>query len=101
MALNKSSVPRLLANAAAHAVCAPEEELCSVIDQVAVRIHDVYVLKSAEKPGLDPLRNLVINLYQGKEPNAKLWRREVRQAAQSSLMRHFFDSEYNQVSAKF
>ncbi|XP_028550733.1 uncharacterized protein LOC110115963 isoform X2 [Dendrobium catenatum] len=88
---------RLLVNAAALAVSAPEKDLRSVIEQVAVRVHGVYVLKTAGDPALDPLRNVVISLYQAREPNAKLRKKKVKQAAQSCLNIDISDNEYYQV----
>ncbi|KAI0488638.1 hypothetical protein KFK09_028477 [Dendrobium nobile] len=88
---------RLLVNAAALAVSAPEKDLRSVIEQVAVRVHGVYVLKTAGNPALDPLRNVVISLYQAREPNAKLRKKKVKQAAQSCLNIDISDNEYYQV----
>ncbi|KAG0483236.1 hypothetical protein HPP92_011320, partial [Vanilla planifolia] len=102
MALFKSSRPkedpktRLLVNAAENAVSAPLEDLLSIIHQVTVEIHGVHVLKHAGNPALDPLRNVVINLFQGKEPYAKLLKQEIKQAAQVSLKRDISDSEYTQ-----
>ncbi|KAG0452100.1 hypothetical protein HPP92_026150 [Vanilla planifolia] len=107
MALFKSSRPkedpktRLLVNAAENAVSAPLEDLLSIIHQVTVEIHGVHVLKHAGNPALDPLRNVVINLFQGKEPYAKLLKQEIKQAAQVSLKRDISDSEYTQSTTHF
>ncbi|KAH0448846.1 hypothetical protein IEQ34_022646 [Dendrobium chrysotoxum] len=88
---------RLLVNAAALAVSAPVKDLRSVIDQVAVRVHGLYVLKTAGNPALDPLRNVVISLYREREPNVKLRRKEIKQAAQLCLKMDISDYEYYQA----
>ncbi|XP_010906545.1 uncharacterized protein [Elaeis guineensis] len=103
LAISSSSRPRddpktkALVNAAKSGADAPLPELQSVISQVAVNIHGLYVLKSMGNPALDPLRNVVIDLFRGKEPNAKLKKQEICKAAEFRLKRNITDSEYNQV----
>ncbi|XP_038985804.1 DNA-directed RNA polymerase III subunit RPC5 isoform X2 [Phoenix dactylifera] len=103
LAISSSSRPRddaktkALANAAKNGADAPLPELQSVISQVAANIHGLYVLKSMGNPTLDPLRNVVIDLFRGKEPNAKLKKQEISKAAEFRLKRNITDSEYNQV----
>lgn len=67
LAISSSSRPRddpktkALVNAAKSGADAPLPELQSVISQVAVNIHGLYVLKSMGNPTLDPLRLQKIN----------------------------------------
>ncbi|PKA54102.1 hypothetical protein AXF42_Ash018112 [Apostasia shenzhenica] len=103
MALYRSSRPKedprseLLIKAASNGASASEHDLLSVIGQVTVDIHGAYVLKSSGNPVLDPLRDVVINLFRGKQPNSKLRKQEIKTALQSSLKREITDSECNQV----
>ncbi|KAF5205312.1 Dna-directed rna polymerase iii subunit rpc5 [Thalictrum thalictroides] len=76
---------------------APEPEVQSIIDQLAVNIHGVYVLKSLGDPTLDPFRSAVITLFCGKEPNAKVKKAEIAAAAKLRLNRDMNPKEYSQV----
>ncbi|KAJ6828937.1 DNA-directed RNA polymerase III subunit RPC5-like isoform X1 [Iris pallida] len=103
LALSRISRPKedpktnALVAAVASAASAPPSALQSVISQVAVEIHNVYVLKSGDNPALDPFRRVIIKLFQEKEPNAKLRKHEIKEAVKSELKREITDSEYNQV----
>ncbi|KAL5704535.1 hypothetical protein ACHQM5_022946 [Ranunculus cassubicifolius] len=63
----------------------PLPELHSVLGQIAIKIRDVYVLKSLGESDLDPLRSVVINLLGAKEPNAKLRKAEIDAAASIAM----------------
>lgn len=103
LALSRISRPKedpktnALVAAVASAASAPPSALQSVISQVAVEIHNVYVLKSGDNPALDPFRRVIIKLFQEKESNAKLRKHEIKEAVKSELKREISDSEYNQV----
>ncbi|XP_010254912.1 PREDICTED: DNA-directed RNA polymerase III subunit RPC5-like [Nelumbo nucifera] len=87
--------------AAAQGVSAPLPELQAVIDQVAINVHGVYVLKSSEEhPELDPLRNVVINLFCAKGPNACLKREEIFEAAKIALERTITPNELMKVTSE-
>ncbi|KAG0474129.1 hypothetical protein HPP92_015986 [Vanilla planifolia] len=73
----------------------PEVE--SVTDQIAIKIHDVYVLKSLGKPALDQFRNVVIEYFIGKGRNTKVKKQEIKVAAQYRLQRDVSDADYGQV----
>ncbi|XP_058070211.1 uncharacterized protein LOC131219212 isoform X2 [Magnolia sinica] len=103
MAVSKSIHPKAdprVAVTAAHGANAPLPELQSVISKVAINIHGVYVLKSLGIPTIDPLRNVVINLFMGKEPNGRLKKADIVEAARIKLKREISPSEYNQVMAE-
>ncbi|CAH9119182.1 unnamed protein product [Cuscuta epithymum] len=86
------------AQAAALGVDAPLEELRSIINQVAVNIHDVYVLKSSpENPQYDSLRKVVIDLFIADGPNAKLKKASILEAAKLQLKRDISDAELRKV----
>ncbi|OVA04539.1 DNA-directed RNA polymerase III subunit Rpc5 [Macleaya cordata] len=100
LAVSKSALPKLhpkAAVAAGYGADAPPSELQSVISQVAINIHGVYVSKTSENPTLNPLRSVVINLFSGKEPNAKLKKADIVEAAKIILKRDISNAEYNQV----
>ncbi|KAI6695383.1 hypothetical protein NL676_023093 [Syzygium grande] len=101
LALSQATLPKAdprMEKAAALGVDAPPDELKKVITQVAVNIHELYVLKSSpEHPELDPLREVVINLLIGKGPNATLKRAEIFQAAKMALKRDIANAEYTKV----
>ncbi|KAG0474131.1 hypothetical protein HPP92_015988 [Vanilla planifolia] len=73
----------------------PEVE--SVTDQIAIKIHDVYVLKSLGKPALDQFRNVVIEYFIGKGRNTKVKKQEIKVATQYRLQRDVSDVDYGQV----
>ncbi|KAF8014247.1 hypothetical protein BT93_H0168 [Corymbia citriodora subsp. variegata] len=101
LALSQATLPKAdprMEKAAALGVDAPPDELKKVIAQVAVNIHELYVLKSSpEHPELDPLREVVINLLIGKGRNATLKRAEIFQAAKMALKRDISNAEYTKV----
>lgn len=84
--------------AAALGVDAPPEELRAIISQVAVNIHDVYVLKSSpESPQYDPLRKVIIDLFIADGPTAKLKKASIVEAAKLRLKRDIPDAELKKV----
>ncbi|XP_073004545.1 uncharacterized protein [Typha latifolia] len=89
-----SGKSKALVSAVTIGASAPPSELHSVISQVAVYVHGVYVLKPVEN---DSLRNVFIKLFRDKGPNAKLKKQEITQAATRFLKRVVTESEYNQV----
>ncbi|XP_074591886.1 uncharacterized protein LOC141847717 [Curcuma longa] len=103
LAISNSSRPRddpkirAIINAATNAASAPISELQSIVSQIAVDVHGVYVLKSTGSSDLHRLRDVVIDLFRGKEPNAKLNKQEIRIAAKTRHQKDINDSDYNQV----
>ncbi|KAH0458813.1 hypothetical protein IEQ34_011627 [Dendrobium chrysotoxum] len=73
----------------------PEVE--NVADQIAMKVHDVYVLKSLGKPTLDKFRHVVIEYLIGKGRNAKVKKQEIKLAAQLRLKKDVSDAEYSMV----
>lgn len=97
-ALPKADARAAAAVAAAKGIDAPQEELRSVICEVAFNVHGVYVLKSSsEHPELDPLRKVVIDLFLGSGPNAKLKKGEFMEAAKIRLQKEPTNSEFQKV----
>ncbi|XXG73102.1 hypothetical protein AAC387_Pa07g2076 [Persea americana] len=101
MAVSKSTLPKAdararIARAAAVGV-ASQPELQAIISQIAVNIHGVYVLKPLGNSNIDPLRSVVIDLFCGKERNAKLKKADFIEATKIKLDREFSNSEYMQV----
>ncbi|KAB1226181.1 hypothetical protein CJ030_MR1G027790 [Morella rubra] len=85
-----------MAVAAAYGVDAPPEELQEIINQVAMNIHGLYVLKSSpEHPEYDPLRRVVIDLLRAKPRDAMLKKADVFQAAKMVLKRDITNNEYS------
>ncbi|CAI9110734.1 OLC1v1010808C1 [Oldenlandia corymbosa var. corymbosa] len=83
--------------AAAECVDAPIEELESIIKQVAINIHGVYVSKSSsDYPQYDDLRNVVIHLFLA-DRNAKLKKGVVKEAVKQKLDRDMTDNEFQKV----
>ncbi|KAK1269489.1 hypothetical protein QJS04_geneDACA006375 [Acorus gramineus] len=98
MALSKSAHAKAGSRAtvtAASGAEAPDQELQSVISQVGINIHGVYVLKSRH-PSIDPLRDLVIKVFIDRGPNARLKKADIFEAARS-YSPPFSDSMYSQV----
>ncbi|XP_058081969.1 uncharacterized protein LOC131229905 [Magnolia sinica] len=99
MAVSKSTHPkadpRMAIAAAQGAKALPE--LQSILSQVAINIHGAYVLKSLGNASVDPFRNVVINLFCAMQPNAKLKKAEIVEAARIALKREIPNAEYNQV----
>ncbi|KAH7659911.1 DNA-directed RNA polymerase III subunit Rpc5 protein [Dioscorea alata] len=86
-----------VSDAAVYAAKASFSELQVVLNQVAINIHGVYVAKSMGNSSIDPLRDVVIALFCHKEPQAKLKKQEVQQAAQIRLKRDITENEYSLV----
>ncbi|KAK9120448.1 hypothetical protein Syun_018065 [Stephania yunnanensis] len=85
------------ARAAAKAASDFPKELLSIVNEIAIKVHSVYVAKSSENSTLNPLRNVVINLFRGKEPNAKLRKADIIEAAKISAKKDYSDTpEYSQ-----
>ncbi|XP_009608223.1 uncharacterized protein LOC107827193 [Nicotiana tabacum] len=77
---------------------APPEEIQAVINQVAVNIHGVYVLKSSpDNPQYDALRKVVIDLLMAEGPSAKLKKASIVEAAKLQLNRDITDIEFKKV----
>ncbi|KAK4346817.1 hypothetical protein RND71_033156 [Anisodus tanguticus] len=102
MALSKSfppkGDPRKAITAAKGVNDAPQEEIQAVINQVAVNIHGVYVLKSSpDNPQYDALRKIVIDLFMAEGPSAKLKRASINEAAKLQLGRDVEPVEFQKV----
>lgn len=93
----EKSKTKALVNAIAITASGPSGDLLSVLKEVTVEIHTVYVLQSGEHPAHDPFRDVVIGLLRSKGPNAKLKKQEIVEAAKVTLKRSIPDSEYRQV----
>ncbi|KAG9441022.1 hypothetical protein H6P81_016876 [Aristolochia fimbriata] len=104
MAISKSSLtksnPRA-AIAASLAAAAPLPELQAIVKQLAIDIHGVYVWKPQGTTDDDKLRLAVINLFCGKEPNAKLKKADIVEAAKIVLKRDITDQEYTKVVKEY
>lgn len=86
------------ASAAAYALDASKEELEEVLNQVAIYIHGVYALKSSVAfPEYDPFRDVVINLFRVKGPNAKIRKADFLEAAKIALKRTVPNNEFTKV----
>ncbi|CAK9152437.1 unnamed protein product [Ilex paraguariensis] len=101
MAVSESARPKGVAReaiAAANGVDAPPEELLTIISQVAINIHDVFVLKSSlDHPQYDELRKVVIDLFIAEGRNAKLKKAAIVEAAKMRLNREITPNEYQKV----
>ncbi|KAM7250049.1 hypothetical protein ACFE04_021932 [Oxalis oulophora] len=87
-------------NAASHGVDASPQEFLEVLNEIALNIHGVYVLKSSmENPEHDPLRKVVIDLLSGKPANAQLKKTEVIEAAKIKLKREISSNEYTKADS--
>lgn len=97
LAISQSTLPKgdaRMVVAAAYGVDSPEE-LQEIINQVAININDLYVLKSSpEHPEYDPLRGIVIGLLRARSHVKKA---EVFEAAKLALKRDITNNEYNKV----
>nr|XP_043616767.1 DNA-directed RNA polymerase III subunit RPC5 isoform X2 [Erigeron canadensis] len=86
------------ARVAAEAADAPQEELQKVLNEVAVNIHGVFVLRSsADHPQYDELRKIVINLLLAEGPEGKLKKASIYAAANMQLKREITSGEYHKV----
>ncbi|KAF9611475.1 hypothetical protein IFM89_032445 [Coptis chinensis] len=65
--------------------------------QASVNIHGVFVPKSSGNANLDPIRGVVIDLFCAKEPDAKLKKAEIVEAAKIQLKRTIDDKELKPV----
>ncbi|XP_059294801.1 uncharacterized protein LOC132047838 [Lycium ferocissimum] len=102
LALDKSfpqkGYPRKAITAAHGASDAPPEEIEAVINQVAVNIHGVYVLKSSpDNPQYDAFRKVVIDLLMAEGPSAKLKKATIIEAAKLQLGRDINPVEFQKV----
>ncbi|KAI4327574.1 hypothetical protein L6164_020016 [Bauhinia variegata] len=97
MALAKASLlrpdPKMVV-AAREGHDAPTEELQAALSEVAWNIHGCYILKSSQD---DPFRDVVIEMFRGSEPNAKLKKAEIIEAARKILKRDITNNEYSKV----
>ncbi|XP_024023312.1 DNA-directed RNA polymerase III subunit RPC5 [Morus notabilis] len=100
LALNKLNLPKAddrFARAAACGTASPGE-LVKLLDETAINIHGLYVLKSsAEHPQYDPFRNVVIDLLRQNGLAAKLKKAEIFDAAKNALKRDVTSNEYSKV----
>ncbi|KAK7246400.1 hypothetical protein RIF29_41268 [Crotalaria pallida] len=100
MAVSKSTLSKTdskIVVDAARSLDGPPEELKTVINEIAYHIHGSYVLKSSED---EPFRDVVINLFRGSGPNAKLKRAEIVEAARRKLSREVTNTEYHKVMSE-
>uniref|UniRef100_A0A7N0VHG2 DNA-directed RNA polymerase III subunit RPC5 n=1 Tax=Kalanchoe fedtschenkoi TaxID=63787 RepID=A0A7N0VHG2_KALFE len=103
MAVSKSSVQREENNkwmvVAASCVDGPREELEGVIKEFATFVHGAYVAKSSIlHPDLNPLRNVVIQLFLARPPNDKLVKAHVMEGFRVSLRKdNVSDNDYLKV----
>lgn len=102
MAVSKSTLPKGDARAviaAAYGADAPQEELQAIISQIAINIHGAYVLKLStdHPPEYNAFRKVVIDLFCAKEPNAKLRKADIIEAAKIALNREVGNIEYQKV----
>ncbi|CAH8279039.1 unnamed protein product [Arabidopsis lyrata] len=80
------------------AVDAYQDELKDVISEVAANIHGSYVsISSPDHPEYDSLRGVVISLFCGTGPGAKLMKAEVFAAGRNELNREITNNEYIKV----
>ncbi|KAL5987746.1 hypothetical protein ACLOJK_035498 [Asimina triloba] len=98
MAVSKSTHPksdaRMAIAAAQGAKALPQLE--SILEEVAIKIHGVYVLKSSGNAAVDPFRSLVISLLSASLPNQTLKKAEILEAAKIALKREVPNAVYNQ-----
>ncbi|KAJ9703409.1 hypothetical protein PVL29_004973 [Vitis rotundifolia] len=100
LAVSKSTSPKVDPRtfvAAAYGADAPQEELHAIISKYATNVHGVYVWKTSEHSEHNPLRKVVVDLFCGKEPNAKLKRADIMEAAKIALKKEITTHEYNKV----
>ncbi|CAL9242842.1 unnamed protein product [Arabidopsis halleri] len=80
------------------AVDAYQDALKVVISEVAANIHGSYVsISSPDHPEYDSLRGVVISLFLGTGPGAKLMKAEVFAAGRTKLEREITNNEYIKV----
>ncbi|KAL9249878.1 DNA-directed RNA polymerase III subunit RPC5-like protein [Drosera capensis] len=95
---NQLKVDQKAVRAAEAIANAPREEFEAAISVVARKVFDLYVLLSSpEDPGLDPLRNIVVDLLIGKGRNGKLKKAEVFQACKDQLHKELTNHEFQKV----
>ncbi|XP_051126996.1 uncharacterized protein LOC127248602 [Andrographis paniculata] len=74
------------------------KEFEAILKEVAVNIHGICVRKSSpEQPQFDAFRRVVIGHFLGNEPNAKLKKATIFEAAKMSLQRNINNNEYKKV----
>ncbi|XP_004232385.1 uncharacterized protein [Solanum lycopersicum] len=74
------------------------KEIEAVVNQIAVNIHGVYVLKSSpDNPQYDALRKVVIDLFMAEGSNAKLKKASIVEAAKLQLGRDVTTVEFQKV----
>ncbi|XP_057773124.1 uncharacterized protein LOC130992489 [Salvia miltiorrhiza] len=87
--------------AAANSIDAFPDELQAIINEVAVNIHGICVPKSSpDHPEYDDLRKLVIDLFLGEGPNAKLKKAQIAEAAKQKHM-DMSEAAYKKVLHEF
>ncbi|KAG5623528.1 hypothetical protein H5410_008746 [Solanum commersonii] len=74
------------------------KEIEAVVNQIAVNIHGVYVLKSSpDNPQYDALRKVVIDLFMAEGSSAKLKKASIVEAAKLQLGRDVTTVEFQKV----
>ncbi|XP_055804364.1 uncharacterized protein LOC129873316 isoform X2 [Solanum dulcamara] len=74
------------------------EQIEAVVNQIAVNIHGVYVLKSSpDNPQYDALRKVVIDLFMAEGLSAKLKKASIIEAAKLQLGRDVTSVEFQKV----
>ncbi|GAB2264314.1 hypothetical protein Droror1_Dr00026448 [Drosera rotundifolia] len=95
---NQLKVDQKAVRAAEAVANAPREEFEAAISVVARKVFDLYVLLSSpEDAGLDPLRNIVMDLLIGKGRNGKLKKAEVFQACKDQLRKELNNHEFQKI----
>ncbi|XP_059275947.1 uncharacterized protein LOC132030361 isoform X1 [Lycium ferocissimum] len=94
----QKGAPKKAITAAVGVSDAPQEEIQAALNQVAVNIHGVYVLKSSpDNPQYDALRKVVIDLFMAEGPSAKLKKASIFEAAKLQLKRDITSVEFQKV----
>ncbi|CAO2206358.1 unnamed protein product [Urochloa humidicola] len=83
-----------LSKAAKDCASLSHDDLTKSIYLVAVDIHDVFVAKPEQKRNL---RNVLIELFRKREPNAKLTKQEILAGALEYIKREVTQKEYHQA----
>ncbi|EPS66723.1 hypothetical protein M569_08053 [Genlisea aurea] len=85
-------------SAAANVLTASSDELQAIINEAVVNIHGIGVLKSSlDHPEYNPFREVVIKLFSGEPPNAKLKRAAIIDVAKAELGREISKIECDKV----
>lgn len=97
----ESQLPKISvreADTVADAINSFPDEFYKVTNEVAVNIHDVFVLRSSpDNSQHDPLRKIVIDLLIGQGPDAKIKKGSVAEAAKLQLGRDMNNEEFKKV----